>query len=226
MPFEPRKTLVMWSAGLDSTYGLVRLLRETDDHVYAHHIHRHARHDSGTRQADTCRYEAEAITRMRPWIKRKFRDFPYSESVVDLRAFPTFARDTATSMFFAAQVTRANGFQPTDRILLSMNSDEDADWNPGSEKYWFLRMITIQMLKLVWQSEDVPQPFLWTPPPKKQVEVDYLPQELVQMTASCRDPNEIDGSWINCGACAECETLSSVDYGRNTAVVHNGKPHA
>ena len=212
-----RKTLVMWSAGLDSTYGLIRLLSETGDEVFAHHIHRHARHDEGTRPADTCRYEAEAIERMRPWIEANYRPFAYSESVVDLTAFSSFARDTATAMFFAAQATRMHGFSPADRILLSMNSDEDASWNPGSELYWYLRQVTIRLLKLVWRSEDVPECFLWDPPPTKQAEIDFLPMELTDMTASCRDPkhvneDETEKGWRHCGICAECQTLSGVTY--------------
>lgn len=218
-----RKSLVMWSGGLDSTYGLVRLLATTKDVVYAHHIHRHAKHDSGVRSSETCAYEADAIVRMRPWIHARVRPFEYSESVVDLTAFSRFARDTATAMFFAAQATKMHGFTPADRILLSMNADEDASWNPGSELYWYLRMITIQMLKLVWQSEDVPECFLWEPPPTKQQEVDFLPPELTTMTASCRDPRRLEPArngtdgWALCGTCAECQTLSGVVY-RNASL--------
>ena len=34
-----RTTLVMLSGGVDSVYRLVKLLRETDDEVLAHHVH-------------------------------------------------------------------------------------------------------------------------------------------------------------------------------------------
>ncbi|WP_374650300.1 hypothetical protein [Dongia sp.] len=216
---ERRKSLVMWSGGLDSTYGLMRLLTTTDDDVYAHHIHRQARHDSGRKAALTLPYEAEAIGRMTPWIRARYRGFTYSESNVDITAFPKFARDTATSMFFAGLVTRRYGFGPQDRILLSMNRDEDREWNPDSEKYWFLRMITLQTLKLVWQSEEVPDAFLWAPPPSKQEEIDFLPPDLVAMTASCRDPKAVKESstglltWQTCGTCDECKTLSGARYG-------------
>lgn len=217
-----RKTLVMWSGGLDSTYGLIRLLGQTDDDVFAHHIHRHARHDTGVRPADTCVYEAEAIANMRKWLAVNCRPFTYSESVVDLTCFSAFARDTATAMFFAAQATRMHGFTPDDRILLSMNSDEDASWNPGSEIFWFLRIVTIQMLKLVWRSEDAPECFLWEPPPTKQAEIDLMPAELTAMTASCRDPKRWPpeagkNGWRLCGECAECRTLSKVTYRQPSA---------
>lgn len=206
------KSLVMWSGGLDSTYGLVRLLSETKDDVYAHHIDRNALHDSGKRTAPTCEYEAEAIEKMRPYIASTYRSFHYSESAVDLTAFETFARDTTTSMFFAAHVAKSYGFTRMDRILLSMNSDEDSQWNPGSELYSFLRMTTIQVMKLVWGSEDVPQCFLWPEPPTKQIEADYLPIDLFWMTASCRDPEPSGEDWKLCGTCPECVTLSSVRH--------------
>ena len=187
-PKRYRKTLVMWSGGLDSTYGLVRLLREISDEIFAHHIHRHARHDDGKHIALTCEHEAEAIGQMLPYITRTYRIFHYSESRVDLTTFYRFARDTSTAMFFASQAAKSFRFHTEDRILFSMNSDEDKEWNPGSETYFFLRAVTINIMKLVWGSEEVPQCFLWPEPPDKQEESDYLPIELVRMTASCRDP--------------------------------------
>ena len=210
---RPRKTLVMWSGGLDSTYGLVRLLRETSDEIFAHHIHRRARHDAGKHIALTCEHEAEAIKRMLPYIIRTYRTFHYSDSKVDLTAFYRFARDTSTAMFFASQAAKSFGFHAEDRILFSMNSDEDKEWNTGSETYPFLRSVTISIMKLVWGSEEVPQCFLWPEPPAKQEETDYLPLELVRMTASCRDPKRNEKkNWVFCGQCVECRTLKDVKH--------------
>ncbi|WP_343564321.1 hypothetical protein [Kiloniella sp. b19] len=210
---KKRKTLVMWSGGLDSTYGVVRLLNETDDEVYAHHMHRVARHDRGDRSSMTCESEAIAIEKMKPFIQEYYRDFHFSESLVDLSDFSAFARDTTTTMFFAAQVAKSFGFTVRDRILFSMNSDEDRDWNPGSEIYSFLRMMNVGLLKNIWRSEDVPYCFLWPEPPSKQEEADYMPYELFCLTSSCRDPLlSPDGHEVKCGRCAECITLRSVRH--------------
>ncbi|MCV3274384.1 hypothetical protein [Roseobacter sinensis] len=207
-----RKTLVMWSGGLDSTYGLVNLLRETDDDVFAHHISRHARSDSGHNSTRTADYENDAVARMLPLISETYRPFSFGQSTVDLRAFRSFARDTSTAMFLAAHAARSHGFSRDDRILLSMNSDEDKSWNPGSELYRFLRAYTVRILRLTWGAEDFPTCFLWDPPPRKQKEANYLPKHLFDMTASCREPRyDPDGEgYLRCQICPECVTLSSV----------------
>ena len=204
------KSLVMWSGGLDSTYTLVRLLKETEDEVFAHHIHRNARRDDGKDLAATCEYEREAVAAMRAYINRHYRSFSYSESAVDLTAFSAFARDTATSMFFAAQAAMTYQFSPFDRIMIGVNRDEDTRWIEHTETYKFRRMMVNQMLKAVWESEDVPFFYLWTPRPTKQAEADYLPLELFRLTASCRSPTREGARWVVCGTCAECSTLSKV----------------
>ena len=204
------KSLVVWSGGLDSTYSLVRLLKETDDNVFAHHIHFKGRNDSGESVSHKCEYEAVAIEKMRPYIEETFRPFTYSESHLDISAFTVFARDTATSMFFAAQAAMTYGFTPRDRILLGMNRDEDVRWNAGTDSYRYRRLVTIRMLKAVMESEEVPYFYLFDPRPSKQEEADFLPYELFRMSASCRDPLLVEDGFGMCGACLECRTLKNV----------------
>ena len=220
-----RKSLVMWSGGLDSTYGLVHLLRETNDEVYAHHMHRLAPHDAGNRSSNACEHEAIAINKMRPYIAKNFREFHHSESKVDLSQFTDFAKDTGTTMFFAAQVAKSFGFTPADRILFTMNSDEDrGNWTPGTSIYELRRMNLVAILKLVWGIEDVPYFYLWPEPPSKQKEANYLPYELFQMTSSCREPRlDGEGNEITCGRCPECTTLKSVIHHslKNTGAIRH-----
>ena len=119
------RSLVMWSGGLDSTYALARLLRESDDDVYAHHIHLNAlREDDGKSRSRRCEYEAQAVSRMLVPLKSHFGAFEYSESRADLTAFSSFARDTSTAMYFAAQLAMSRRFTPFDRIVFGVN---DAD---------------------------------------------------------------------------------------------------
>lgn len=207
-----RRTLVMWSGGLDSTYGLIRVLRESDDEVFAHHISRHARDDTGRNMTRTAAYEDRAVSQMLPVIQRLYRPFSFTQSAVNLLAFRNFARDTSTAMFFAAHAAMSHGFGPQDRILLSMNSDEDKSWNPGSELYNFLRATTIRVLRVTWGGEDFPQCFLWEPPPRKCDEAAYLPDELFRLTASCRNPSydATADTYEGCQVCRECISLSAI----------------
>lgn len=205
-----RKLLVTWSGGLDSTYGLVRVLRETDDEVFVHHIHRFAPHDGKSTAAQSCAYEAVAITRMLPVIRARYRDFTYSESLVDNTLFPQFAPDATTVMLLAACAAKRSGFRPDDRILDVMNKDEDGHWAPGSISGRLLYMNTRHILKLVLRSDLVPDLYTYDGIPTKAEEVAYLPEDLVQMNASCRAPQWLDGIWRSCGVCRKCRSFAGM----------------
>ena len=200
--------LVTWSGGLDSTYGLARVLRETEDEIFVHHIHRFAPHDDKMTAAQSCQYEAAAVAKMLPLMRERFRDFAYSESLVDNTAFSQFAPDATTVLLFAGCMARRLGFGPEDRILDVMNKDEDGDWGPGSISGRLLRMNSLNILKLVVRAEDVPPLYTYDGIPTKAEEVAYLPRELVELNASCRAPQLIDGTWRNCGVCRKCRSFA------------------
>lgn len=203
-----RKLLVTWSGGLDSTYGLVRVLKETSDEIFVHHIHRFAPHDNSSQAALSSRYEAHAVERMLPLIRARYRDFAYSESLVDNTAFPQFAPDATTVLLFAGCTAKRLGFGPDDRILDVMNSDEDEHWGPESLSGQFLRMNSLSILKLVLRSELIPQLYTYDGIPTKTQEVEYLPRDLVAMNASCRAPELVNDEWRNCGTCRKCRSFA------------------
>jgi hypothetical protein len=205
-----RRMLVTWSGGLDSTYGLVRVLRETDDEIFVHHIHRFAPHDDKNDPAQSCRYEATAVGRMLPLIRERYRDFAYSESLVDNTSFPQFAPDATTVLLFAGCMAKRLRFGPEDRILDVMNSDEDGDWGPGSMSGILLRMNSLNILKLVLRNEEVSPLYTYENIPSKAEEVAYLPRELVELNASCRAPRLVDGVWQNCGICRKCRSFAKM----------------
>ncbi len=212
------RSLVMWSGGLDSTYTLLRLLEDSEDEVHVHHVHCNVRRDDGTRRSRRCEYEARAVARMRPWLSERCRPFEYGESRVDLSAFRAFARDSATMMFFAAQAALSLGFTPFDRICFGINADEDPRWRPGSERYALRRLLTIRMLKAVWEIEEVPYFYLWNPRPAKAAIWRALPAELRDLTASCRDPQADPQGFAEdalrpCGHCPKCRARAAAAAG-------------
>jgi hypothetical protein len=210
-----RKTLVMWSGGLDSTYGLVRTLTETDGEVFVHHLHRLAPpdrladQDSGNPSL-AARYEADACGKMLAIFKERYRPFAYSESLVDLAAFPVFARDAVTVMLKAGLVARQLGFGPDDEILDVMNSDEDADWDLSSPSGQALRRSMQSLLQVLWQSDAVPKLSVIEPVPTKRQQVEYLPPDIVALNASCRAPQLEDDGWKSCGVCRKCLTYRAM----------------
>jgi hypothetical protein len=210
VPRTRRKLLVTWSGGLDSTYGLVRVLKETEDDVFVHHIHRFAPHDNTSQAALSSGYEAHAVSRMLPLIRDRYRDFAYSESLVDNTSFPQFAADATTVLLFAGCMARRLGFGADDRILDVMNSDEDEHWGLESLSGQFLRMNSLNILKLVLRTELVPQLYTYEGIPTKAQEVEYLPRDLVELNASCRAPTWIDGAWRNCGLCRKCRSFAQM----------------
>lgn len=202
------RSLVMWSGGLDSTYALARLLRETNDDVYAHHIHLNAlREDDGKSRSRRCEYEARAVSEMLVPLKSGFGAFEYSESRADLTAFSRFARDTATSVYFAAQLAMSRRFTPLDRIVLGVN-DQDPRWRSGTELYAYRRALLNRILRAVWESEEIPFLYVMDPRPTKLFSMQYLGSELAALTVSCRypepGPDPGDDDMHGCGRCAKC----------------------
>ena len=209
----PTKSLVMWSGGLDSTFCVARVLQETDDEVFVHHVHCNLRGDHGASRSQRCEYEANACAAMLPILRSHYRAFTYTESRVDLSGFVTTARDSATVMYLAAQAALSHGFTPFDRIVFGANADEDRRWQPGSELYALRRMVTIRVLKGVWESDEVPYLYLPNPRPTRAQELEFLPAQLSSLRASCRNPlsNERgfgDSRYFPCGRCSKCETMA------------------
>jgi len=73
----------MLSGGVDSVAVLKQLLEETDDKVYAHHIH--IKNNEGVQNIKRYKAEALALRKTIPYMKKTFRDFHYSESTIDVR---------------------------------------------------------------------------------------------------------------------------------------------
>ncbi len=217
------RSLVLFSGGIDSTYSLVRLLRETRDRVYAHHvrfIH------SGRPNAQTVFATLSPQVRAQmSWLREHLRDFEYSQSVVDLSMFATRARENASLMYFAAQAAMNYGFSPFDRILLGVNADTDPGWNPDSAVYAWRRTLLVRMLRSVWECDEVPHLYFWTPRPSKRAMLDYLPRDLAAATFSCSSPipnastdpdastnpeSASDDTPIPCGSCSRCRWRARV----------------
>lgn len=215
-PARRRRTrsLVMWSGGLDSTYALARLLRDSGDEIFAHHIHLNVlREDDGRARSRRCEYEAQAVARLLAVLKSDFGTFEYSESRADLTAFSSFARDATTAMYFAAQFAMSRRFTPFDRIVIGASS-EDPKFRAGTELYAFRRTLLIRVLRAVWESEEVPYLYVVEPRPSKSMESEFLGSELAALTVSCRHPESgglafSEDGLRPCGACAKCRARNA-----------------
>ena len=79
---EP-SSVVMLSGGIDSVAVLKQVLKETDEKIYAHHIH--IKNNEGPNNIKRYKAEALALRKIVPYMKKNFRDFHYSESTIDVR---------------------------------------------------------------------------------------------------------------------------------------------
>lgn len=138
--------LVMWSGGIDSTYVLTKLLKETDMKIFAHHIYLK---NIENRQAK----EAEAIEKL---IKKlgAIRKFNFTWNWIDDTVMPTMVYDMARVCFEAGAVSKAfyHYKKPfiIDKWTIGTNKEEGhwqerwdvitsatraAEWSPGRKDY-------------------------------------------------------------------------------------------
>lgn len=210
-----RRYLVLWSGGLDSTWSLHALLTRTDAEVFAHHVVKRSRTDDGRALSEGWRYELNAVRRMRPWLAARVRGFAYSESMIDLTAFPNFSRDTITALFLASQAAKSWRLGPRDALVLGGNADDDRLNDPAPELYWrsaFRNLLSRQLVQAAMQEVRVPEIVTLLPAPTRAQQVANLPDELTAMTASCRNPRRDSGpepAFRPCGACTTCRALAA-----------------
>lgn len=213
-----RKSLVLWSGGLDSTWALLKLLRESEDDVFVHHVHKRSRTDDGSQISHLFEVESAAIRVMRTWFADNERAFAYSESAVDLTAFSTFARDISTGHFFGAQAAMTWGFTYGDRIITGANSDDDQLDGVNADIAYRTKMrelLNVHLMEAVMQTHEVPVSDYLRPVPTRREQADYLPEDLRAMVVCCRAPEPLEnGRHRPCGQCYTCNAVAGLlpDY--------------
>lgn len=119
-----RITLIMLSGGVDSVYALAKVLKESDDVVLAHHMHlinREGRHKA----------EAHACKKIVEYCKTNYRDFYYTESVIDRSRFKAFGMDIISAAFEAGIVVQsyhADTGSLVDRWTCGINAEDFEGW--------------------------------------------------------------------------------------------------
>lgn len=192
MTLQPTNSiLVMWSGGIDSTYILAKLLKETDKKVFAHHIYLRNVEDRQTK-------EAEAIEKLIVKL-RAIRKFNFTRNIIDDSAMPTMVYDMARVCFEAGAVSKAfyHWIKPfaIDEWTIGTNKEEGhwqerwdiiagatraAEWTPGRKDF-----IRFQLQPMV----------------SKREEMEYLESlGLLKDCWFCRVPKEGQ----SCGQCKTC----------------------
>jgi len=196
---ERRKpvTLIMFSGGVDSTYLLVKFLKETDDEIIVHHVHLLNAEERHVAEARQCRMIVA-------FCRQHYRPFRYTESAIDHRGLAFFGFDMVTVGFEAGIV--AHGFftehkRGVTRWLAGHCEEEGS--NPERLPH-VLACVAANC-------------FPWEPPEfhrhkaiRKADEYRYLDPELRKLVWTCRTPVKQETRFMECGTCKTCQLMSSV----------------
>lgn len=181
----------MFSGGLDSTAMLVKLLAGSAEELRVHHIHMANR--EGRERAE--RRAVEAIV---AYCRKHFRAFRYSESGLDFTALEAIPIDYLSIAFVACQV--AIDTPGCNRIAVgALAADTDIANRSARQKRVFDEMYACYRARKLGEPQvEWSYPVFHTP---KADLAAGLPEELLNLTWSCRRPLE---GFRPCGACKAC----------------------
>lgn len=184
-------TLVMLSGGLDSTAMLVKLLAESADELRVHHIrmiNEEKRHLA----------EQRAVEAIVAYCRARYRAFRYSESALDFSALEAIPIDYLSIAFVACQV--AIDTPGCNRVAVgALGADTDIANRSARQKRVFEEMYACYRARKLGEPHvEWIFPVYHTP---KAALAAALPQELLDLTWSCRRPL---GGFRPCLICKAC----------------------
>jgi 7-cyano-7-deazaguanine synthase in queuosine biosynthesis len=184
-------TLVMFSGGLDSTAMLVKLLAQDAAELRVHHIrmvNKEKRHLA----------EQRAVEGILAYCRAHYRPFRYSESALDFSSLEAIPIDYIAIAFVACQV--AIDTPGCKRIAVAtLSTDTDIVNRSARQKRVFDEMYACYRARKLGQPHvEWVYPVYHTP---KAALAAALPQELVDLTWSCRTPLEGFRPCMTCKAC-------------------------
>ena len=180
----------MFSGGLDSTAMLVKLLAGRDE-LRVHHIRM-------VNKEGRDRAESRAVESIVAYCRARYRPFRYSESALDFAELEAIPIDYLSIAFVACQV--AIDTPRCDRIAVAaLATDTDIANRTARQKRVFDEMYACYRARKLGEPRvDWIYPVFDTP---KAELASALPQELLDLTWSCRRP--VDG-YRPCMACKAC----------------------
>lgn len=187
-------TLVMFSGGLDSTAMLVKLLTTSADELRVHHIRM-----INKEKRDLA--EQRAVDAIVAYCRARYRAFRYSESALDFSALEAIPIDYLSIAFVACQV--AIDTPGCSRVAVgALAADTDIAQRSARQQRVF------EELYACYRARKLGEPRVeWIFPvyhtPKAELAA-ALPQELLNLTWSCRRPVAVPEGWAACGACKAC----------------------
>ena len=192
-------TLLMLSGGADSAAALIKLLSETREPVFAHHIII-ADSESATRH----KAEDIASDAIAAYCRRHYRDFSYTKSLWN---FPLryFGWNLTLCAFVGARVLRSFPAAGITRYAVGVIDEPHTlgMWQERVEEATATFHAGLITARLQYRPE-----IIWPVAHMTKRDVlDFLPAEVVEMASFCRNPIELpDNLFRPCGTCISCNT--------------------
>ena len=185
------KILLMFSGGLDSTAVFYKLIKENKS-LYVHHMHLINKEN---------RMEAEsiAVKKVCDYMKQ-FGNFIYSESHHDLPAFrKNFMWDSDLYNFMAGSICKS--LSDVEFVALGMTKSDLSPSvsdraNRGTKIFESFGSSAKKIYPIIEMT-------------KKEI-YDYLPEDLRQLTWSCRTPIYENGTILECNKCKTCREFRGI----------------
>ena len=202
--WKKEATVIMTSGGIDSSYLLYKRLRDTNLNIHAHHI-KFMTHEQYHR------WDVESQACMKVWdYLSSLRNFSYSTSVIDLSTFPYTGWDSDLQLFVGSRVAMN---LTADKVTLEIGDNADdylqedvkqrAERNVSSNLWAAL----LDSMDEVFRKKVAPEVSYPLKNMTKAEILDDMPQDLIDLCWSCREPLRIDGQVKPCGECHACKQL-------------------
>jgi 7-cyano-7-deazaguanine synthase in queuosine biosynthesis len=190
-------TLVMFSGGLDSTAMLVKLLAETADELRVHHIRM-------VNKEGRDRAEQRAVEAIVAYCRRYYRPFRYSESGLEFAELEAIPIDYLAVAFVACQV--AIDTRGCTRVAVgALEADTDIVNRNARQRRIFDAMYECYRARKLGEPQ-----VEWLFPVYHAAKAELaaaLPQELLDLTWSCRRPVDGFRPCLRCKACKARQDL-------------------
>jgi 7-cyano-7-deazaguanine synthase in queuosine biosynthesis len=187
-------TLVMFSGGLDSTAMLVKLLDETADELRVHHIRM-------VNKEGRDRAEQRAVEAILAYCRRHYRPFRYSESALEFAELEAIPIDYLSIAFVACQV--AIDTPGCTRVAIgALEADTDIVSRSARQRRVFDAMYECYRARKLGEPQ-----VEWIFPVYRAAKAELaaaLPQELLDLTWSCRRPVQAAEGFRPCLSCKAC----------------------
>lgn len=189
--------LVMWSGGIDSTYVLAKMLKETDHEIHAHHIHL-------VNKENRAKAESDAVNILLKKLNN-IRSFDFSQSLINYPEYSNVPYDMASVCFEAGAIQKEHYYNPNKKPFDKWTIGTHEDEGHWQERWNIIHPCT----KAACWPETEPE-FVLQPMIKKHEEMKYLHDlNLLDNCWYCRYPSySANGKPATCNQCKTCQEVT------------------